>query len=205
MSISGTSLNSVNALLALNRWADNIWGSTDLCSLGRIAMLVRMPSQSLLLISHSDIILARSCKQVTINIIMLEGQKMLLMTTLTKLTIMQLYMRDNRNFILGIHVKHSPCVQTRSHSPGTVWRSLISFTTDRPHYPWMPPLSGDNKRLKWFWLCIRPCTHLMKTAAISIIMSPRSLFLSPDPTSLVGPPGEVPVLPGKVSGKRDLV
>ena len=37
-----------------------------------------------------------------------------------------------------------PCVQTRSHLPGTVWRSLISFTTDRPHYPWMPLLSGDN-------------------------------------------------------------
>ena len=37
-----------------------------------------------------------------------------------------------------------PCVQTRSRSPGTVWRILIYFTTDCPHYPWMPPLSGDN-------------------------------------------------------------
>ena len=49
--------------------------------------------------------------------------------------------------------------QTWSRLPGTVWRGLIFFTTDRPHYHRMPPLSGDNHGLSGFCcangLCVR--------------------------------------------------
>ena len=70
---------------------------------------------------------------------------------------------------------------------GQLWRGLIFFTTDRPHYYRMPPLSGDNHGWVGFCcangLCVRsPCHHnsRMRTfdensCAISI-MSPRSLF-----------------------------
>ena len=122
-----------------------------------------------------------------------------------------------------------PCVQTtcRSRSPGTVWRGLIFFTTDRPHYPRMPPLSGDNHSWSGFGCALGhhattfcACAHLMKTAVQYQLRaqghSPLNI-LSPDPTCLVGPPGEVSAsvytmgLPGKVPlsrtfpGKRDLV
>ena len=69
------------------------------------------------------------------------------------------------------------CVQTRSRLPGTVWRSLIFFTPDRPHYPWMPPLFAlrGQSQLRWFWLCIRSCTHFDENSCAISIMSPRSL------------------------------
>ena len=80
-----------------------------------------------------------------------------------------------------------PHVQTGSRLPGTVWRGLIFFTTDRPDYHWMPPPAGDNHG--WVVLAVRTgfalghrasTFHRMRTfdnnsCAISIT-SPRSLF-----------------------------
>ena len=44
-----------------------------------------------------------------------------------------------------------PCVQTRSRLPGTVWRGLIFFTTDRPHYPQInAPTFWRQSRLSGF-------------------------------------------------------
>ena len=80
-----------------------------------------------------------------------------------------------------------PCVQTGSRLPGTVWRGLIFFTTDRPDYHRMPPPAGDNHGWVVFAvhyrLCVRsPCQHISRmrtfdnnSCAISIT-SPRSLF-----------------------------
>ena len=48
---------------------------------------------------------------------------------------------------------HSPCVQTGSRLPGTVWRGLILFTTDRPDYHRMPLPAGDTITVEWFLLC----------------------------------------------------
>ena len=69
-----------------------------------------------------------------------------------------------------------PRVQTWSRLPGTVWRGLIFFMTDRPHYHRMPPLSGDNHG--WVVSAVRTgCAigHRATTIRASIT-SPRSLF-----------------------------
>ena len=68
----------------------------------------------------------------------------------------------------------SPCVQTGSRLPGTVWRGLIFFTTDRPHCILKCPHFPGTITAEWFWLCLRSqchhicmfgvCAHLMKTA-----------------------------------------
>ena len=77
-----------------------------------------------------------------------------------------------------------PCVQTGSRLPGTVWRGLIFFTTDRPANA---PACRGQSRLSGFccahWLCVRSlCQHISRmrtfdnnSCAISIT-SPRSLF-----------------------------
>ena len=106
-----------------------------------------------------------------------------------------------------------PRVQTWSRLPGTVWRGLIFFTTDRPHYHRMPPLSGDNHGwvVSAVWTgcvlghratTICACAHLMKTAARYQLRAQGRSFV-PGPNKL-GSPGEVPAsvhtmgLPGKV-------
>ena len=54
-----------------------------------------------------------------------------------------------------------------------LWRGLIFFTTDRPHYILKCPHFPGTITAEWFWLCIRSqchhmscmlCAHLMKTA-----------------------------------------
>ena len=81
-----------------------------------------------------------------------------------------------------------PCIQTGSRLPGTVWRGLIFFTTDRPDYHRMPPPARGQSRLSGFCcahrLCVRsPCQHISRmrtfdnnSCAISIT-SPRSIFV----------------------------
>ena len=81
-----------------------------------------------------------------------------------------------------------PCIQTGSRLPGTVWRGLIFFTTDRPDYHRMPPACRGQSRLSGFCcahrLCVRsPCQHISRmrtfdnnSCAISIT-SPRSIFV----------------------------
>ena len=64
------------------------------------------------------------------------------------------------------------CVQTRSLSQGTVWRSLIFFTTDRPHYPWMPPLSGDNHGWSGFG-CALGNAHIWRKQLCDINYEPK--------------------------------
>ena len=110
---------------------------------------------------------------------------------------------------------NNPRVQTWSRLPGTVWRGLIFFTTDRPHYHRMPPLSGDNHG--WVASAVRTgCAlghrattkfahaHIWWKQLRDINYEPKVALSSPDPTSLVGSPGEVPAsvhtmgLPGKV-------
>ena len=74
---------------------------------------------------------------------------------------------------------HIPCVQIRSRLPGTVWRGLIFFMTDRPHYILKCPHFPGTE---WFWLCVRSQCHQIShmrtfdenSCAISIT-SPRSL------------------------------
>ena len=78
-------------------------------------------------------------------------------------------------------------VQTGSRLPGTVWRGLIFFTTDRPDYHRMPPPAGDNHG--WVVFAVRTgfalghrastfhaCAHLITTTGAISITSPRSLF-----------------------------
>ena len=122
-----------------------------------------------------------------------------------------------------------PRVQTWSRLPGTVWRGLIFFTTNGPHYHRMPPLSGDN--YGWVWVISAVQTgcalghvppqfahaHIWWKQLRDINYKPKVALSSPDPTSLVGSPGEVPAsvhtmgLPGEVllagesPGKRDLM
>ena len=75
-----------------------------------------------------------------------------------------------------------PCVQTGSRLPGTVWRGLIFFTTDRPHCILKCPHFPGTITAEWFWLCVRSqCHHIWRmrtfdenSCAISIT-SPRSL------------------------------
>ena len=109
----------------------------------------------------------------------------------------------------------SPCIQTGSRLPGTVWRGLIFFTTDRPDYHRMPPPAGDNHGWVVFAMrtgfalghrasTFRACGHLITTAVAISITSPRVDFRPRNPTCLVGTPEEVPAsvhtmwLPGKV-------
>ena len=76
----------------------------------------------------------------------------------------------------------NPCVQTESRLPGTVWRGLIFFTTDRPHYILKCPRFPGTITAEWFWLCVRSqCHHISRmrtfdenSCAISIT-SPRLL------------------------------
>ena len=87
---------------------------------------------------------------------------------------------------VSVHVKgsryDSPCVQIRSRLPGTVWRGLIFFMTDRPHYILKCPHFPGTLTAEWFWLCVRSQCHQISrmrtfdenSCAISI-MSPRSL------------------------------
>ena len=99
-----------------------------------------------------------------------------------------------------------PRVQTWSRLPGTVWRGLIFFTTDRPHYHRMPPLSGDNHgwvvsavrtgcALGHRATTIRSCAHLMKTAARYKLRAQGRYFV-PEPNMFGGvarrSPGEHP-------------
>ena len=98
---------------------------------------------------------------------------------------------------------------------------VLSFLRQTVHtILWMPTLSGDNHSWSGFGCALGHAHILMKTAVRYQLWaqghSPLNI-LSPDPTCLVGPPGDVPasvhtmVLPGKVplSGtfpsKRDLV
>ena len=112
-----------------------------------------------------------------------------------------------------------PRVQTWSRLPGTVWRGLIFFTTDRPHSSNAPAFGGQS-RLSGFCcanrLCVRsPCHHnsRMRTfdensCAISIT-SPSSFV--PGPNKFGGitgrSPGERPHygIAGESPGKRDLM
>ena len=95
-----------------------------------------------------------------------------------------------------------PRVQTWSRLPGTVWRGLIFFMTDRPHYHRMPPLSGDNHG----WVVsavrtgcaighcattIRACAHLMKTAARYQLRAQGRSFV-PGPNKFGGITGRSP-------------
>ena len=122
----------------------------------------------------------------------------------------------------------SPRVQTWSRLPGTVWRGLIVFY-DRPStLSSNAPAFWGQSRLSGFCcanrLCVRsPCHHnsrmrtFDKKQLCDINYEPKVAILSPDPTCLVGSPGEVPAsvhtmgLPGKVPlsgtfpGKQDLV
>ena len=93
-------------------------------------------------------------------------------------------------------------VQTWSHLPGTVWRGLIFFTTDRPHYHRMPPLSGDNHgwvvstvrtgcALGHRATTIRACAHLMKTAARYQLQAQGRSFV-PGPNKFGGITGRSP-------------
>ena len=114
-----------------------------------------------------------------------------------------------------------PRVQTWSRLPGTVWRGLIFFTTDRPHYHRMPPLSGDNHgwvvsavrtgcALGHRATTIRACAHLMKTAARYQLRAQGRSFV-PGPNKFGGitgrSPGERPHygIAGESPGKRDLM
>ena len=75
-----------------------------------------------------------------------------------------------------------PCVQIRSRLPGTVWRGLIFFMTDRPHYILKCPHFPGTITAEWFWLCVRSLCHQISrmrtfdenSYAISIT-SPKSL------------------------------
>ena len=115
----------------------------------------------------------------------------------------------------------SPCVHIRSRLPGTVWRGLIFFTTDRPHYHRMPPLSGDNHG--WVVSAVRTgcaldhratticaCAYLMKTAARYQLRAQGRSFV-PGPNKFCGitgrSPGERPhyEIAGESPGKRDLM
>ena len=95
-----------------------------------------------------------------------------------------------------------PRVQTWSRLPGTVWRGLIFFMTDRPHYHRMPPLSGDNHgwvvsavrtgcALGHRATTIRTCTHLMKTAARYQLRAQGRSFV-PGPNKFGGITGRSP-------------
>ena len=109
--------------------------------------------------------------------------------------------------ICRVHILHSPAkdsprVQTWSRLPGTVWRGLIIFTTDRPHYHRMPPLSGDNHgwvvsavrtscALGHRATTIRACTDLMKTAARYHLRAQGRSFV-PGPNKFGGITGRSP-------------
>ena len=95
-----------------------------------------------------------------------------------------------------------PRVQTWSRLPGTVWRGLIFFTTDRPHYHRMPPLSGDNHgwvvsavrtgcALGHRATTIRACAHLMETAARYQLRAQGRYFV-PEPNMFGGVAGRSP-------------
>ena len=112
-------------------------------------------------------------------------------------------------------------MQTWSRLPGTVWRGLIFFTTDSPHYRRMPPLSGDNHgwvvsavrtgcALGHRAITIRACAHLMKTAAQHQLRAQGRSFV-PGPNKFGGitgrSPGERPHygIAGESPGKWDLM
>ena len=98
---------------------------------------------------------------------------------------------------------------------------LSFFTTDRPHYHRMPPLSGDNHgwvvsavrtgcALGHRATTIRACAHLMKTAARYQLRAQGRSFV-PGPNKFGGisgrSPGERPHygIAGESPGKRDLM
>ena len=90
--------------------------------------------------------------------------------------------RLQTGFLPCANCANLPYVQTGSRLPGTVWRGLIFFTTDRPHCILKCPHFPGTITAEWFWLCVRSqCHHIWRmrtfdenSCAISIT-SPRSL------------------------------
>ena len=86
----------------------------------------------------------------------------------------------------------SPRVHIWVPFAGDSLRGFIYFTTDRPHYTRMPPLSGDNHgwvvsavrtgcALGHRATTIRACAHVMKTAArYQLRAQGRSIVLGPN-------------------------
>ena len=112
-----------------------------------------------------------------------------------------------------------PCIQTGSRLPGTVWRGLIFFTTDRPDYHRMPPPAGDNHGRVVFAVhtgfalghrasTFRACAHLI-TTAVRYQLRAQGRFSSPEPNMFGGDagrsPGERPhdVIAGESPARRD--
>ena len=95
-----------------------------------------------------------------------------------------------------------PCIQTGSRLPGTVWRGLIFFTTDRPDYHRMPPPAGDNHG--WVVFAVRTgfalghrastfhaCAHLI-TTAVRYQLRAQGRFSSLEPNMFGGDAGRSP-------------
>ena len=95
-----------------------------------------------------------------------------------------------------------PCIQTGSRLPGTIWRGLIFFTTDRPDYHRMPPPAGDNHGWVVFAVrtgfalghrasTFRACAHLI-TTAVRYQLRAQGRFSSPEPNMFGGDAGRSP-------------
>ena len=97
---------------------------------------------------------------------------------------------------------HGPCVQTGSRLPGTVWRGLIFFTTDRPDYHRMPPPAGDTHG--WVIFAVRTgfalghhastfhaCAHLI-TTAVRYQLRAQGRYFVPEPNMVGGVTGRSP-------------
>ena len=93
-------------------------------------------------------------------------------------------------------------IQTGSRLPGTVWRGLIFFTTDRPDYHRMPPPAGDNHG--WVVFAVRTgfalghrastfhaCTHLI-TTAVRYQLRAQGRYFVPEPNMVGGVTGRSP-------------
>ena len=122
---------------------------------------------------------------------------------------------------VSFFLTHIPRVHIWVPFAGDSLRGLIYFTTDRPHYTRMPPLSGDNHgwvvsavrtgcALGHRATTIRACAHLMKTAARYQLWAQGRSFV-PGPNKFGGitgrSPGERPHygIAGESPGKRDLM
>ena len=97
---------------------------------------------------------------------------------------------------------YCPCIQTGSRLPGTVWRGLTFFTTDRPDYHRMPPPAGDNH--DWVFFAVRTgfalghrastfhaCAHLI-TTAVRYQLRAQGRYFVPEPNMVGGVTGRSP-------------
>ena len=72
--------------------------------------------------------------------------------------------------------QHIPHVQTGSRLPGdSLERPYLFYDRPSTLYSNVPAFRGQSQ-LKWFWPCIRSCTHFDENSCALSITSPRSLF-----------------------------